>query len=70
MIFDTDDGVYDLLAQEDQSEMLMTNSIAGRRSPTSWSSDGRFVSTLNNAKTNSDTSGRSRWVPRRRSNRS
>jgi eukaryotic-like serine/threonine-protein kinase len=55
VIFDTDDGVYKHRAEDGQPEMLVTNSITGRRSPTSWSADGRFVlHTLNNARTNSD----------------
>jgi Tol biopolymer transport system component len=55
VIYDTDEGVYKLPAEGGQPETIMTTSIAGRRAPTSWSSDGRFVlHSLNSPKTSSD----------------
>ena len=55
VIYDTDEGLYRHRAEGNQTETLLTTPIAGRRAPTSWSPDGRFVlHSLNNPKTSSD----------------
>ena len=56
VIYGTAEGVRRQALDGTQPETLVpTTTAAGRRSPTSWSPDGRFVlHTVNNLKTNSD----------------
>ena len=55
VIFDTDVGMYKQAVDGVQPQTLAATSIVGRRAPTSWSPDGRFVlHTFNNLKTSSD----------------
>jgi eukaryotic-like serine/threonine-protein kinase len=55
VIYDTDAGVYKHALDGTQPKTLVATSIVGRRAPTSWSPDGRFVlHTVNDPKTSSD----------------
>jgi Tol biopolymer transport system component len=55
VIYDTDLGVHKHAVDGAEPQTLVPTTIVGRRAPTSWSPDGRFVlHTINHPKTSSD----------------
>ena len=55
VIYDTEEGVHQRAVDGIQSRTLAAATIVGRRAPTSWSPDGRYLlHTFNSPKTNAD----------------